>query len=170
MSHREQRDNTGLLCWIAPFGNPRIIGCYAPPRGVSPLRRVLRRLLMSRHPPFALIANHPNADFVARASPSLAATLHQRITNFVSNLRIYFYSQIRNWFAIRWWSSRWTKVRRERLPCWPLRNCPAAHVRISWDEPRNPWACGKDRPRASDIKTLTLQFKAPSTYFWIKRY
>jgi len=34
----------GLPRKVSPFGNPRIIGCYAPPRGVSPLRRVLHRL------------------------------------------------------------------------------------------------------------------------------
>ena len=58
----------GLHNGVPPFGNPRIAGCYAPSRGVSPLRCVLRRLLMSRHPPFALIANHPNTDFHHLAS------------------------------------------------------------------------------------------------------
>ncbi len=50
-------DYWGLLNRVSPFGNPRIKGCYAPPRGVSSLRYVLHRLLMSRHPPFAL--SHP---------------------------------------------------------------------------------------------------------------
>ncbi len=30
---------------VSPFGNPRIKGCYAPPRGLSQLRHVLHRLL-----------------------------------------------------------------------------------------------------------------------------
>lgn len=54
--------HAGLPHGVSPFGNLRIIGCYAPPRSVSSLRYVLRRLLMSRHPPFALNTNHPNTD------------------------------------------------------------------------------------------------------------
>ncbi len=67
----KQYDYCGLRSKVSPFGNSRIIGCYAPPRDVSPLRCVLHRLLMSRHPPFALgpfcagPTSHPNADFVS---------------------------------------------------------------------------------------------------------
>jgi len=34
----------GLQRGVSPFGNPRITGCYAPPRGISSLRYVLHRL------------------------------------------------------------------------------------------------------------------------------
>ena len=64
----EMRGSAGLPQRVSPFGNSRIVGCYTPPRDVSPLRCVLHRLLMSRHPPFALIANHPNADLHQRAA------------------------------------------------------------------------------------------------------
>ena len=46
----------GLPQRVAPFGNPRIIGCYTPTRGLSQLRHVLHRQSMSRHPPYTLIA------------------------------------------------------------------------------------------------------------------
>ena len=49
MSHRV------LLYGVSPFGNLRIKGCWAPPRSVSPPNCVLHRLLLSRHPPHALI-------------------------------------------------------------------------------------------------------------------
>ena len=53
------QDHCGLRNEVTPFGNLRITGCYAPPRSVSPLRRVLHRLLESRHPPFALMPTIP---------------------------------------------------------------------------------------------------------------
>jgi hypothetical protein len=56
-------DDYGLRNQVSPFGHSRITGCYAPPRDISLLRRVLHRLFQSRHPPFALNANHPNTDF-----------------------------------------------------------------------------------------------------------
>ena len=47
----------GLLDGVIPFGNRRIVGCWAPPRRVSPPNCVLHRFLQSRHPPHALIQN-----------------------------------------------------------------------------------------------------------------
>ena len=41
--------------WVSSFGNFRIKGCLAPPRNISPPRRVLHRLSKPRHPPYALI-------------------------------------------------------------------------------------------------------------------
>ncbi len=38
--------------WVFPFGDPRIKGCYTPPRGLSQLRHVLHRLNLPRHPPY----------------------------------------------------------------------------------------------------------------------
>ena len=55
--HGLRRSSYGLRNWVSPFGNLRIIGCYAPPRSVSPLRCVLHRLSVSRHPPFALMTS-----------------------------------------------------------------------------------------------------------------
>jgi hypothetical protein len=48
------RDGMGLPCRVSPFGHPRIKGCYTPPRGLSQLRRVLHRHVVSRHPPHTL--------------------------------------------------------------------------------------------------------------------
>ena len=31
------QDNRVLLCWVPPFGNPRILRIFAPPRGLSQL-------------------------------------------------------------------------------------------------------------------------------------
>jgi len=45
------------LYGVSPFGNFRIKGCLAPPRNISPPRRVLHRLLKPRHPPYALIVS-----------------------------------------------------------------------------------------------------------------
>ena len=45
----------GLLGRVAPFGDPRIVGCYTPPRGLSQLRCVLHRHTVSRHPPPTLM-------------------------------------------------------------------------------------------------------------------
>lgn len=47
-------DNRGLLDRVSPFGHPRVKGCYTPHRGLSQLRHVLLRSLMSRHPPLTL--------------------------------------------------------------------------------------------------------------------
>ena len=58
-----------MLGQVSPFGHPRITGCYAPPRGVSPLRRVLHRLLMSRHPPFALMPTIPILTYFVTPHP-----------------------------------------------------------------------------------------------------
>ena len=83
------RDNRGLHDWVSPFGNLRITGCYAPPRSVSPLRRVLRRLLMSRHPPFALMPTIPmltytNAPHWTQIIPNLRS-IRESIHNIRDN-------------------------------------------------------------------------------------
>lgn len=39
---------------VSPFGHLRITGCYTPPRSLSQLRHVLHRLVVPRHPPYAL--------------------------------------------------------------------------------------------------------------------
>ncbi len=44
---------------VSPFGHLRIEGCLAPPRSVSPPRRVLHRLPKPRHPPYALQVSSP---------------------------------------------------------------------------------------------------------------
>lgn len=41
---------------VSPFGHLRIEGCLAPPRSVSPPRRVLHRHSSPRHPPYALVS------------------------------------------------------------------------------------------------------------------
>ena len=50
--------NMGLPCWVSPFGNLRITGCYTPPRSLSQLRYVLHRHVVSRHPSYALKRSH----------------------------------------------------------------------------------------------------------------
>src|SRR3989344_5214347 len=44
------------FCRVSPFGHLRIEGCLAPPRSVSPPRRVLHRQSSPRHPPYALVS------------------------------------------------------------------------------------------------------------------
>ena len=39
---------------VSPFGNPRIKVCLSTPRGLSQTDSVLHRLLVPRHPPYAL--------------------------------------------------------------------------------------------------------------------
>src|SRR3989344_4028772 len=46
---------------VSPFGHLRIEGCLAPPRSVSPPRRVLHRLPKPRHPPYALQVSSPRS-------------------------------------------------------------------------------------------------------------
>lgn len=58
-----RRDSRGLLGRVSPFGDLRIAGYYAPPRSLSQLRRVLRRSLVSRHPPYALNPTIPKLTF-----------------------------------------------------------------------------------------------------------
>src|SRR3989344_5167055 len=61
---------------VAPFGNLRITGCYAPPRSLSQLRHVLHRPVVPRHPPSTLILLAP---FATLSSPEFYS--NQAITN-----------------------------------------------------------------------------------------
>ena len=96
----------GLHNGVSPFGNLRITGYYAPPRSVSPLRRVLRRSLMSRHPPYALIPVSTSWNEIHRPSQCWHISVRQKCVNGAGNINALFffrlgrYSQARRKFNL----------------------------------------------------------------------